>query len=281
MNEQAIPPSWQQLDRSALPASVHATQAARRARHARHHARRGRLPLRLEGAAPRRHVGAVVRGVGYGRKRAGRGAYAADAELPYYNSFFQCATPPAIELARAAGRGDAAAVPARVLHRLGQRANDTVVRLVRRYWQLQGEPRRNIIIGRWNGYHGSTMAGASLGGMKGCTSRAACRSRHRAHRQPYWFERGGGSCRRRNSACAPRARSSARSSELGPRARRGLHRRAGAGRGRRDHPAGDLLARDPAHLRPVRHPAGGDEVICGFGRTGAGSAASTTAPGPT
>ncbi len=36
---------------------------------------------------------------------------------------------------------------------------------------------------------------------------------------------------------------------------RGLHRRAGAGRGRRHRAAVHLLARDPAHLRPVRHPA--------------------------
>ena len=34
------------------------------------------------------------------------------------------------------------------------------------YWQLRGEPARNVIVGRWNGYHGSTVAGASLGGMK-------------------------------------------------------------------------------------------------------------------
>jgi putrescine aminotransferase len=39
--------------------------------------------------------------------------------------------------------------------------------MVRRYWDLLGQPERKIIIGRVNGYHGSTMAGASLGGMSG------------------------------------------------------------------------------------------------------------------
>ena len=43
---------------------------------------------------------------------------------------------------------------------------DTTIRLARRYWQLEGQPDRNVIISRWNGYHGSTIAGASLGGMK-------------------------------------------------------------------------------------------------------------------
>ncbi|MFP5466556.1 MAG: aminotransferase, partial [Gammaproteobacteria bacterium] len=45
--------------------------------------------------------------------------------------------------------------------------NDTNVRMVRRYWDLLGQPQRKVIIGRENAYHGSTMAGASLGGMSG------------------------------------------------------------------------------------------------------------------
>ena len=48
----------------------------------------------------------------------------------------------------------------------GSEANDTVFRLVRHYWAVKGQPWRQVIIGRWNGYHGSTVAGASLGGMK-------------------------------------------------------------------------------------------------------------------
>lgn len=56
----------------------------------------------------------------------------------------------------------------------GSEANDTMVRLVRRYWQLRGEPARNVIVGRWNGYHGSTVAGASLGGMKAMHEQEGC-----------------------------------------------------------------------------------------------------------
>jgi putrescine aminotransferase len=36
---------------------------------------------------------------------------------------------------------------------------------VRYYWSLKGEPKRTVFISRRNAYHGSTMAGASLGGM--------------------------------------------------------------------------------------------------------------------
>ncbi len=87
-------------------------------------------------------------------------------ELPYYNSFFQSTTPPAIELARILKE----VTPPQFNHVFytgsGSEANDTLIRLVRRYWQLLGNPERNVIISRWNGYHGSTVAGASLGGMK-------------------------------------------------------------------------------------------------------------------
>jgi putrescine aminotransferase len=49
----------------------------------------------------------------------------------------------------------------------GSDANDTNLRLVRTYWAEKGQPERDVIISRWNAYHGSTVAGASLGGMKG------------------------------------------------------------------------------------------------------------------
>ena len=37
--------------------------------------------------------------LGYGRRELAEAAYRQMLELPYYNSFFQCATPPGIELA--------------------------------------------------------------------------------------------------------------------------------------------------------------------------------------
>ena len=43
----------------------------------------------------------------------------------------------------------------------GSEANDTVLRMVRHYWAIKGQPEKKVVIGRWNGYHGSTIAGAS------------------------------------------------------------------------------------------------------------------------
>ena len=37
--------------------------------------------------------------------------------------------------------------------------------MVRHYWALEGKPEKNIIISRDSAYHGSTVAGVSLGGM--------------------------------------------------------------------------------------------------------------------
>ncbi len=43
----------------------------------------------------------------------------------------------------------------------GSEANDTVLRMVRHYWATKGQPQKKVVIGRWNGYHGSTVAGAA------------------------------------------------------------------------------------------------------------------------
>ena len=48
----------------------------------------------------------------------------------------------------------------------GSEANDTALRLVRHFWALEGKPEKNRIISRKMAYHGSTVAGASLGGME-------------------------------------------------------------------------------------------------------------------
>jgi putrescine aminotransferase len=48
----------------------------------------------------------------------------------------------------------------------GSEANDTNIRLVRRYWDLKNQPQKRIILARTNAYHGSTIAAASLGGFE-------------------------------------------------------------------------------------------------------------------
>jgi putrescine---pyruvate transaminase len=105
--------------------------------------------------------------VGYGRKELIDAATQQMSELSFYNTFFKTTTVPAAELAELI----ASIAPAHMKHVFfsssGSESNDTVVRMVRRYWDLLGQPQRKVIISRKNAYHGSTMAGASLGGMEG------------------------------------------------------------------------------------------------------------------
>ncbi len=105
--------------------------------------------------------------VGYGRKSIADAAYAQMQELPYYNSFFQTTNVPAVKLAAKLVEISPPQFNHVFFTGSGSEGNDTNLRLVRRYWDLMGFPDRNIIISRENAYHGSTIAGASLGGMSG------------------------------------------------------------------------------------------------------------------
>jgi len=129
--------------------------------------------------------------LGYGREELTQAAYKQMQELPYYNNFFQCTHPPAIELSSKLG----AISPADLNHVFftgsGSEANDTVVRMVRRYWQLLGQPEKQIILSRKNAYHGSTIAAASLGGMSGMHEGGLPIPNIHHIAQPYWFEEGG------------------------------------------------------------------------------------------
>jgi putrescine aminotransferase len=103
--------------------------------------------------------------VGYGRKSISDAVYRQMETLPFYNSFFNTTNVPAVLLATKLS----AISPPQFNHVYftgsGSEANDTNVRMVRRYWDVLGYKERHTIISRHNSYHGSTMAGASLGGM--------------------------------------------------------------------------------------------------------------------
>jgi len=129
--------------------------------------------------------------VGYGREALVQAATQQMRELPFYNAFFQTSTPPAIELAELLAQ----VTPPQFQHVFfggsGSEGNDTVVRMVRRYWDLLGQPQRQVIISRHNAYHGSTMAGASLGGMSGMHAQGGLPIPGIVHiQQPYWYELG-------------------------------------------------------------------------------------------
>ena len=129
--------------------------------------------------------------VGYGRKSLAEVAYKQMQELPYYNSFFKTATAPSIELAQQL----AEIAPNDLNHAFfsssGSEANDTVVRMVRRYWDLKGQPNKKTFISREYAYHGSTMTGVSLGGMTAMHAQGGMMPGFDHVMPPYWYKYGG------------------------------------------------------------------------------------------
>ena len=129
--------------------------------------------------------------IGYGRKELAQVAARQMEELAYYNTFFQTTHVPAIALAAEIAK----LAPGDLNHVFfagsGSEANDTNIRLVRRYWDVKGMPWRKTIIARWNGYHGSTMGGGSLGGMKPIHQHGGKIDGIEHIDQPYWWGEGG------------------------------------------------------------------------------------------
>jgi len=206
--------------------------------------------------------------LGYGRRELADAAYRQLLELPYYNSFFQVAHPPAIELARLLVE----VTPPQFDHVFftgsGSEANDTVVRAVRRYWDVEGQPQRTVIISRTNAYHGSTMAGASLGGMAPMHAQGGLPIPGIVHiRQPYWYGEGGDLSEHDFGLIAARALE-AKILEIGPE-------KVAAFIGEPIQGAGGVIVPPASYWPEIQRIVDrygillvADEVICGFGRLG-------------
>ncbi|MEX2648517.1 MAG: aspartate aminotransferase family protein [Alphaproteobacteria bacterium] len=206
--------------------------------------------------------------IGYGREELARVAYDQMIELAYYNTFFQSTTPAATELAAKL----AAITPPGLSHvffnNSGSEANDTIVKLVRLYWNVMGQPDKKKIISRHDSYHGSTMAAASLCGLTHMHPQfdlplpgfvhVAC---------PYWYRDGGGLGPDEFGLQAARAVED-KIKELGPET-------VGAFIGEPVMGAGGVIMPPATYWADVQRVCRkydvlviADEVICGFGRTG-------------
>ncbi len=103
--------------------------------------------------------------VGYGNKELAQAGCEALNALPYYNHFFKTSNPWTIELAAKLAK----LLPDGHEHLLfansGSEANDSALKLIRYYWNLNGKPEKKIHLSRDYAYHGVTMAAASLSGL--------------------------------------------------------------------------------------------------------------------
>ena len=106
--------------------------------------------------------------VGYGRKEIAEAVYKQMLEVPYYPSFFNTTTEPAVRLAEKL----AAIAPKRINRSIfcnsGSEANESAVKLVRGYWKLKGKPGKYKILTRTYAYHGVGVATTSMTGLPSC-----------------------------------------------------------------------------------------------------------------
>ena len=206
--------------------------------------------------------------VGYGRHELARAAARQMEELPFYNTFFQTTHVPAIALS-----AKLAELAPRDLNHVffassGSEANDTNLRLVRTYWEVKGQPKRQWVISRWNAYHGSSVGSGSLGGMKGMHAQGGMPIPGIAHiDQPNWWLEGGEMSPEEFGL--ERARQlEAKILELGPENVAAFIAEPVQG-------AGGVIVPPETYWPEIQRIVKqygilliADEVICGFGRTG-------------
>ncbi|MES2898558.1 MAG: aspartate aminotransferase family protein [Pseudomonadota bacterium] len=130
--------------------------------------------------------------VGYGRTSISEAVYRQMETLPFYNSFFNTTNIPAVRLAALLVELSPPQFNHVFFTGSGSEANDTNLRMVRRYWDLLGYDKRHTIISRYNAYHGSTLAGSALGGMAGMHEQAGMIPGIEHIGQPNYFENGAG-----------------------------------------------------------------------------------------
>ena len=103
--------------------------------------------------------------LGFSEPRLVEAAHRQMSELPFYHSFSHKSHGPAIDLAERLIA--MAPVPMSKVHftNSGSEANDTVIKLLWYRSNAMGQPQRKKIISRIRGYHGVTVASASLTGL--------------------------------------------------------------------------------------------------------------------
>lgn len=129
--------------------------------------------------------------LGYSQPAIVEAVYQQLKTLPFYNSFFQCTNIPAAMLAERLAKIAPSYINNVFFTNSGSEGNDTVLRLVARYWALQEQPEKRYVISRNNAYHGSTIAAATLGGMSFMHKQFHTIPYVEHVDQPYWFGEGG------------------------------------------------------------------------------------------
>jgi putrescine---pyruvate transaminase len=206
--------------------------------------------------------------VGYGNRELAEAGYKALLDLPYYNAFFQTTHPHAVELSAKLASITPPGLDRVLFANSGSEANDTIIKLTRYYWNLQGKPKKKIMIGRKLGYHGVTLGAASLSGLTPLHPQWDLPLPGFVHVDaPYWYGEGGDLSPQEFGLKAARSLE-AKILELGAE-------NVAAFIGEPIQGAGGVIIPPDSYWPEVQRICAehdilliADEVICGFGRTG-------------
>ena len=206
--------------------------------------------------------------MGYSQPKLVAAAAEQMQRLPYYNAFFKSAATPMAELAAKLAEVTPEGFEHVFFSSSGSEANDTVVRLLRYYWQQQGAHNKTVIVSRKNAYHGSTIAGFSLGGMAAMHAQGGPLLNDVVHiDQPYWYGEGGTQDEKDfGLACAQQLEQVI--VEYGPDRVAGFIAEPIQGAGGVIVPPESYWPEIQRICRQYDILLVADEVICGFGRTG-------------
>lgn len=103
--------------------------------------------------------------LGFGEEALADAAFQQLKKLPYYHTFSSKSTGPVIELAEKLIAVAPVPMSKVLFTNSGSEANDTVVKLIWYFNNALGRPEKKKIISRIKGYHGVTVASASLTGL--------------------------------------------------------------------------------------------------------------------
>ncbi|HEY9549602.1 MAG TPA: aspartate aminotransferase family protein [Kiloniellaceae bacterium] len=104
-------------------------------------------------------------GLGFSEPRLAEAAAKQMAKLPFYHSFAQKTATPVVDLAEKVVQITPAQLTKVFFANSGSEANDTAVKMVWYYNNALGRPEKKKIVSRIKGYHGVTIAAASLTAM--------------------------------------------------------------------------------------------------------------------
>jgi putrescine aminotransferase len=207
--------------------------------------------------------------VGYGRPELIEAAESQMQQLAYYNSFFNSSTPATIELSAFLANIAPPGLNHVFFNNSGSEANETAMKAARFYWSLRGKPSKTLFLAREYGYHGVTMATASLSGLTDMHPQAGLPLANLVERVDgaYWYREANG--------LSPEAYSERLIERLERRIVEIGADHVAAFIGEPIYGAGGVMTPPPGYWTEVRRLCRkydilliADEVVCGFGRTG-------------